>query len=231
MTKIQVKEKATVSTADVEAVCELLHKAYNSPRLENPYNAVDDLVFITLSNKTSPAIAQAIFNRLKTEFSTWEELLGIGEKKIEQLLRPAGFSRIRASFLFRSLSKIHDDFGACTLDCLTNKPEQEVFLYLISLPGVSNKVAKCIMLYTLGFSVLPVDAHVFRVGKRLGWTTKNRADLSHNELEGIVPERLRYGFHVNALSHGRAVCKPRTPNCQQCCLTAFCDYFLTSQSS
>ncbi len=87
---------------------------------------------------------------------------------------------------------------------------------LVSLPGVSEKVAKCIMMYTLNHRVLPVDVHVHRVVSRLGWTKRKRADQCHQELESLVPPRWRYAFHVGCVLHGRAVCRAQKPLCGNC---------------
>ena len=91
-----------------------------------------------------------------------------------------------------------------------------------SIAGVSDKVARCVMMYTLGAKVLPVDAHVHRLARRLGWTERKRADECHSELEAIIPPERRFTFHVAAILHGRAVCRPRDPRCAECCLRSYC---------
>lgn len=63
--------------------------------------------------------------------------------------------------------------------------------HLVSLPGVSKKVAKCVLMYSLGRSVLPVDVRVHRVAARLGLPAKRRPDTSQDAIEGAVPEELR----------------------------------------
>lgn len=223
-----MKAVSSPTAQQVEEVCDKLAVAYGSPRLGNPIDPIDDLIFITLSNKTAVATADRLFTVLKTEFPTWKDAVDAGEERIEQLIQSGGFAKIKAQFIHRSLSKIQIDWGKCDLMQLAHLREEDAFAYLLTLPGVSNKVARCVMLYTLGFLVLPVDAHVFRVAKRLGWTTKNRADLSHDELERLVPGHLRYQFHVNALEHGRNVCRPKEPKCRSCCINSFCDFFSRS---
>jgi endonuclease III len=47
--------------------------------------------------------------------------------------------------------------------------DDEAMDYLLSLPGVGVKTAKCVLMYSLGRAVLPIDIHVLRVAKRLGW--------------------------------------------------------------
>lgn len=96
--------------------------------------------------------------------------------------------------------------------------------FLVALPGVSRKVAKCVMMYSLDRRVLPVDVHVHRLATRLGMRVKKRPDTSQDLIEDAVPPRLRYGFHVNAVAHGREVCLPRNPRCTVCRLADECAF-------
>jgi endonuclease III len=97
--------------------------------------------------------------------------------------------------------------------------------FLTSLPGVGRKVAKCVLMYSLGRPVLTVDVHVHRIAGRVGLTVKRRPDTSQDLIEAAVPPNLRYGFHVNAVAHGRKVCTPRNPKCGRCIISVWCDYF------
>lgn len=98
----------------------------------------------------------------------------------------------------------------------------EAEAYLVSLPGVSKKVAKCVLMYSLGRSVLPVHVHVHRVAARLGLPAKRRRDTSQDATEGAVPKELRYSFHVNALAHGREYCRASRLRCGVCCVRERC---------
>jgi len=206
----------------VRRVCEQLEKHYGLPRLGNPKNPVDDLVFIILSNKTSPAIAWAIYRRLKRSFPRWDKLLASPARRVRRILKPAGLSSVKTAQLRAALRAIRRDHGGLQLRKPGGRSEAEVEEYLTCLPGVSKKVAKCVMLYTMGAQVLPVDAHVHRIAKRLGWTSRKRADQCHEELEALVPARRRYGFHVAAILHGRSACRPNRPACTKCCIRSHC---------
>jgi endonuclease-3 len=120
---------------------------------------------------------------------------------------------------------ILSDFGHCDLRRIRLWTEFEIQEYLIGLPGVSTKVAKCVMMYTLGCSVLPVDTHVHRIAFRLGWTEKRRPSQCHSELEALVPKDRRYAFHVDCIAHGRSVCRPSNPACNLCCIRRYCDFY------
>jgi endonuclease III len=208
--------------ATVLAVCRTLGAAYPDERLDNPSDPVDDLIYIVISNKTAPMIAARTYEALKNRFSSWSELLDAPIEVVRRVLRPAGLAGIKARQLRAALRQVRQDFGHVSLATLRGWSEREQLAYLTSLVGVSDKVARCVMMYTLDARVLPVDAHVHRLAQRLGWTRRKRADQCHDELELLVPPARRFSFHVGAILHGRAVCRPRDPRCAECSLRSFC---------
>lgn len=212
------------SPRKVRRICEILEATYGSPRLGNPQDPLDDMVYVILSNKTAPKVAAANYKRVKERFPTWDCLLASDAEVLRQVIEPGGLSTVKACQIRAALSKIVADFGSSTLNQLRIKSTDESEKYLCSLPGISKKVAKCVLMYTLGARVLPVDVHVYRITKRLGWATKNRADQCHEELEELIPPDCRYNFHVDCIMHGRAVCRPRQPLCDTCCIKRYCEY-------
>lgn len=215
----------------VEGVCRTLHQTYGLPRLGNPTDPLDDLIYIILSNKTPQDRAERVFRGLKRQYPRWEAVLEGDPVSFERAIYPAGLVGAKARQILAALSKIRADFGACDLSSLSGWSYREVHDYLVSLPGVSDKVAKCVMLYTLGAEVLPVDSHVHRVARRLGWTDRNEPRQAHAELEELVPPALRFGFHVGSIVHGRKICRPARPNCRQCPIKHWCHFYQNQVNS
>lgn len=213
-----------VRRATVVSVCESLKARYGDSRLGNPTGTLDDLIYIILSNRTSPAVAMRIYATLKNCFNNWIELLQAEPAEIVPILQPGGLSRIKTKHIQSLLAKILHDFGSCTLEPLAGLDFKRSQAYLESLPGVSTKVAKCVLMYTLEAPVLPVDTHVHRIATRLGWTTRKRADQCHEELEAIVPPSYRRTFHIGCVIHGRLTCTSRAPKCSNCMLKPYCKF-------
>jgi endonuclease III len=222
MNAVQRRRAPGVPEGRVIDVCSALELCYGSPRLGNPTQPEDELVYAMLSSRSSPEIAVRVYQALKARFATWDDFLHSPSKVTAQVLQPAGLWRLRNQQIRRALRTVRRTFGEQGLISLRSWPQDRAEKFLLTLPGVSKKVAKCIMLYTLDFAVLPVDIHVHRISKRLGWTSKNRPDLSQKELEQMVPPDLRYGFHVNCVAHGRLICCPLAPTCDDCCLSFLC---------
>jgi endonuclease III len=207
-------------------VCEILKEEYGKPRFGNPDDPLDDLIYVILSNRTAPGVARRIYEDLKGRFDTWDELLTSSSVfEIIEFLKFAGLAAVKSQQIWAALEKIRWDFGSCDLSQLHDLPQEKAEEYLTSLPGVSLKVAKCVMMYTLNSEVLPVDSHVHRVTKRLGWNDRKRADQCHEELEALVAPDTRYALHVDCIAHGRAICRPAKPACQQCCVSQYCTYY------
>jgi endonuclease-3 len=195
---------------------------YGRPRLGNPRRPIDDLFFVMVSNRTAPATAAPTFRSLKKQYPRWEALAHARLRQIERVLRPAGLSAKKAEQMRGIARQLLADFGRCTLAPLSRMSDDAVRGYLTSLPGVSDKVALCVMMYTMDRDVLPVDVHVHRIARRLGWVNKKRADQCHDLLAALVPPQRRYAFHVDCIQHGRRMCAPRRPRCAECRIAQHC---------
>lgn len=209
----------------VHEVCRTLRQAYGTPRHGNPSDPLEDLLYIILSNKTAPRTARKTFARLRETFPHWKDILKAPIADLRRLLRPAGLSNVKSAHIRAALRAIKETFGRCDLKALKRWEPAEAERFLVSLPGVSKKVAKCVMMYTLSMQVLPVDSHVHRVAGRLGWTNRKRADQCHEELEALIPPPLRNNFHVCCIAHGRKLCRPQNPLCVECRIRRYCAFY------
>jgi endonuclease-3 len=95
--------------------------------------------------------------------------------------------------------------------------------YLLTLPGVGPKTAACVLAFSLERPALPVDTHVFRAARRLGFLPeKVDAAKAHDVMEELVPAKLRVGMHVGLIRLGREICKAGRPRCEVCPLAELC---------
>ncbi len=204
-------------------VVELLHAVYGSPRHGNLEAPVDELIYILLSQVTTGPSYARIFDKLHQAVSNWDELADLPLRKIKSLIRDGGLSNQKAPRIKAVLRRLRADFGSVTLAPLQHESDNAVEAYLTSLPGIGPKTAKCIMMYSMGRMVLPVDTHVWRVAKRLGLVGRTIAyGRAHGPIEDAVRPADRYSFHVNVLEHGRQICSARAPSCAECALARMC---------
>jgi endonuclease-3 len=95
--------------------------------------------------------------------------------------------------------------------------------YLTSLPGVGPKTAACVLAFALDRPALPVDTHVFRVARRLGfYGERTGAAAAQAILEELVPPKLQVEMHVGMIRLGRTICRAGRPSCHLCPLQDLC---------
>jgi endonuclease-3 len=163
-----------------------------------------------------------VFAAVKS-LGTWDEIAELPLPRLKRVMKPAGLSNQKAPRVKAILSRIKGDFGEVSLDRLHVLSNEEAERYLVSLPGVGTKTAKCVLMYALGRQVLPVDTHVARLARRLGLLPEGLPNTQqHRWLETIVRPEDRYSFHVNGVAHGRYTCRSLRPRCGNCCLRDGC---------
>ena len=125
--------------------------------------------------------------------------------------------------MLKSLQKAN---GELKLDFLESKADEQIREYLLNIDGVGPKTAACVLAFSLGRDVMPVDTHVHRVSSRLGLIPpKMSAEQAHDYFLGLRGTISLYQFHLNLIAHGRQVCKAQRPQCEKCALKKLCDYY------
>jgi len=215
----------------------ILAAIHGSPRLGNKEDPVDELVYIILARKTREDAYQRTFETLKGRFPTWDDLLACAPRQVSRLIHGGGLEEKKTQSLLGALRRLRDTFGKCTLDPAREWSDQRLEGFLCSLPEISRKSAYCIMLYSFGRAVFPVDTHVGRVLSRVGPYRElglKLAGLDHKQLQKVladlVPPNLRYSLHVNLVAHGRAYCKSIGPVCGECPVRNLCSFYRRKES-
>ncbi len=206
----------------IREICSLLAREYGTPRHGNKTRPLDELIYIILSTRTRDAAYRRVYNELKAAYPSWNSISVADTRRIELILRPIGLSSLKAHQIVDIVDRLRSRFGRATLAPLKGMSDADAEAFLTTLPGVAAKVAKCVLMYSLDREVLPVDVHVHRIATRIGLDTKKRPDSSQDLIEKAFPIDLRYGFHVNAIAHGRSVCVARSPRCNECVIASMC---------
>ena len=199
--------------------------------VNNKIDPLDELVFIILSQMTTGPSYERVYDRLKAAMPHWRSLTETSVADLTSLIADAGFAGQRAVRLRQIADRLVDDFGEVSLTALSYSDDDAAQQYLTSLPGVGVKTAKCVMMYSLGRRVLPVDTHTARVAVRLGLVATGSAASLDRDLSVVIPPPLCFDFHVNAIAHGRAVCRAVRPRCDDCVLSSLCPAARTTNRS
>ncbi|MCQ2287401.1 MAG: endonuclease III [Bacteroidales bacterium] len=100
------------------------------------------------------------------------------------------------------------------------------------LPGVGRKTANVILAVIFSQPTMAVDTHVFRVAHRIGLVNAHASTPLETEKQLVkhIPEEKMGLAHHWLILHGRYVCQARKPQCENCGLTAYCNYFQKRES-
>jgi endonuclease III len=221
-----IKIRNSRSRMRIEAVLDLLRQSYG-PRFPAPKrDPTQVLVETILSQNTSDANSARAFQSLMTAFSNWDNIADADVNDIARAIETGGLGRIKAPRIKTALNEIRKESGKIDLSFLDNLTIPEALEWLKKLPGVGDKTANCVLLFSAGRPALPVDTHIFRVSRRLGVIKATESvEQAHHTLAGLVPDRDVYAFHVLMIEHGRKTCLARRPRCPICRLKEICPSF------
>lgn len=208
---------------DIPRIDELLAGQYGVRKWHRHRDPVSQLISTILSQNTSDANSGHAFDSLTGKFGTWEEVAKADVADIEHAIRSGGISHVKALRVKEILQAILEERGSLDLSFLEKVSIDEAKSWLRSLPGVGPKTAGCVLMFSFGKPVMPVDTHVYRVARRLGLIEdKVSLDKAHELLGAMVPPGQVYQLHLNMVEHGRKVCKSKRPMCSQCILREGC---------
>lgn len=213
--------------SNVHPIAHALRARYKDFGHGNKRNPLDELVFILLSVQTPRGAYQTTYRRFKAAFPRSTDLLDATTRQIATVIRAAGLGSQRAKAIKQIFKALGSRFGKPTLTQLRHMSDEEAEALLTSLPRVGRKVARCVMMYSLGREVFPVDTHIWRIAKRIGWSRATSSDggctkSDMDRLQNKIPQRLRYSLHVNLVSLGREICRPHQPGCPVCPIEKYC---------
>lgn len=202
-----------------------LREVFGVPRRRGR-DPVGQLVATMLSQATTDTQTGRSYDRLRARWPTWEAVRDAPVPAIEREIRASGLSRQKAPRIKGALKDITAERGRLELDFLNELPLEDAYHWLLQIHGVGPKTASIVLLFTFARPVFPVDTHIHRIARRLGWIPpKASAERAHELLKPLIPRGGGYRLHVNLIRHGREICIARLPRCEVCPLTDVCDYY------
>jgi len=208
----------------VKEITKTLVREFGRPRLGNKRNPFNELLYILLSSKTPPDRYQEVYRTLRCAYKLAEDFADANSEDVAKVISHGGLQNRKAQAIVSIAQRLKREFGRVTLAPLAKMENDEAEAFLISLPEVSKKTARCVLMYALDRDVFPVDSHCFRIAQRLSWIPRDGGltDRRADELQDGIPESLRLDLHVGMVLLGRHYCLPGDPRCTYCPLLEFC---------
>jgi len=176
----------------------------------NPYRV---LVATILSQRTRDEVTERVAERFLKRWGDVESLAAADIRQVRNAIKEVGLAPAKARYLVEAAKKIVRHFSG-----RVPQTEQQ----LLTLPGVGQKTAGCVLVYAFGRSAIPVDTHVHRISNLLGLVSTKTPEQTKKELQKLLPKDLWLPLNRIFVLFGREVCQPNRPKCHTCPLSDIC---------
>ena len=209
---------------DLRKAYRLMHKHFGHRNWWPGDTAFEICVGAILTQNTSwKNVEYAIANLKTAKVLSAERIYTLNQKKLAQLIRPAGYFNIKAKRLGNFVNVLVENYGA-SLGQMMKGDTKMVRNRLLSINGIGPETADCILLYAGNHHSFVIDAYTKRIFSRHGWCSETSG---YDELQVLCksslnqksgPQQLDYwrDYHAQIVSAGNAYCKPRDPLCHEC---------------
>ena len=176
-------------------------------------SAFQILIGTILSARSRDEMTEKVCERLFRRFPDARRLAAARPRELVPILRVIGFYRQKARFISETARIIVREHGGRVPETLEE---------LMRLPGVGRKVANCVLVYAFGKPAIAVDTHVHRIANRLGWVRTKSPEETERNLAEFLPKRHWLTINELLVAHGKTICRPIGPRCDECPVTNWC---------
>jgi endonuclease-3 len=209
----------------INKIIALLQKEFKATKPKPPKSdPLDMLIATMLSQNTTDKTSYRAFQNLKTDYKNWEDVMSSPQAKIKKSIKVCGLSNQKSRSIQKLLRQIKKKHNALNIDFIKKMKDEDIYNELIQYDGVGVKTISCVLAFSLGRDVFPVDTHVHRVTNRLGLVNTKTPDKTFEAMQNIVPKGKKYLFHNFLIFFGRKICRAKNPLCNKCVLYDMCEF-------
>ena len=193
-------------------------KTMPNPETELHYkNPFQLLVAVILSAQCTDKRVNMITPNLFKALPTPQAMANASEDEIFNLIKSCSYPKNKAKHLKNMATMLHNELH----DVIPDDIEE-----MQKLPGVGRKTANVMAAVVFHKPAMAVDTHVFRVSARIGLVSNAKTPLeTEKQLIKYIPDEKMHDMHHWLILHGRYTCKAIKPLCNECKISAACDYF------
>jgi len=184
---------------------------------ETPFEVMVGAVLTQNTNWTN--VAKAIDALRREGLLEPKALLAVPFDRLADLIRPAGYFRVKARRLINLLTWLEAEFDG-DLDAMFATPADDLRERLLTVNGVGAETCDSILLYAGGIPTFVVDAYTCRVVVRHGLLLPE--EVTYDEVKALFEETLERDtaifneYHALLVAVGKHYCRPR-PRCLTGC--------------
>ena len=195
-------------------VLDRLEEAMPDARIELDFGTdLELLVSVILSAQCTDARVNQATPGLFAAFPDAAAYAGAPPEALWPHVRSLGLFRNKAKAIVASARVIEAEHGG-------RVPRTREALE--ALPGVGRKTAGVVLVHLGAGHAFPVDTHVGRVSRRLGFTRETDPDRVEERMSALFPPERWGRAHQLFVWHGRRICHARKPDCEGCVLRRRC---------
>ncbi len=194
-------------------LAKLYPEAAPALKYRTPYEL---LVAVILSAQCTDERVNKVTAELFKKHNTPRTMLELTQEELEKYIFSCGFYRNKAAHILSASRDIMERYGG-------EVPKEHAELK--TLAGVGQKTANVVYSVAFGGDAIAVDTHVFRVSNRLGLAHGNTPEKVEKDLNAAIPKELWSKAHHYLIYHGRRVCHSQKPDCKNCTLKEWCEYY------
>ena len=194
---------------------EYLDYLFPNPKCELIYHTdYELLIAVVLSAQSTDKRVNMVTPIIFKKYSTLKELKEADLRDLEDIIRPVGSFRKKASYI-KDIATILVD------ECNGVVPRDRDIL--MKFPGVGRKTINVFLSEYYNEPAIAVDTHVERISKRLGIASKNDDVLKVEKKLMKFFKKEEWGRrHLQLVLFGRYYCKAIKPECRDCKLKDIC---------
>ena len=174
------------------------------------------LIAVILSAQCTDERVNKVTAELFKEHNTPEKMLTLSQEELEKYIFSCGLYRSKAAHILSASRDIVEKFGG-------EVPSEHK--QLKSLAGVGQKTANVVYAVAFGGDAIAVDTHVFRVSNRLRLAHADTPEKTEQQLKQVIPQSDWSKAHHWLIFHGRRVCHSQKPDCINCTLNKWCQFY------
>ena len=182
------------------------------------------LIATMLSQNTTDKTSFKAFQNLKTDFKNWEDVMNSSPAKIKKAIKVCGLTNQKSKSIQQLLRQLNAKYKKLNIDFVKEMKNEDIYNELIQYAGVGVKTISCVLAFSLGRDVFPVDTHVHRLTNRLGLVNTKAPDKTFEALRDTIPKGKKYLFHNLLIFFGRKICRAKNPLCNKCLLYDLCEF-------